>query len=132
MARMVWAAIRKMSMRKSALILAILMVALPGWLRGGVQAPVQTIEVHAHRFGFEPAEITVKAGQPVDLKLISDDVPHSLVIQELGVNEEAKKSQPGETRFTASQSGDYAGKCGRFCGSGHGHMVFTVHVVSGN
>lgn len=92
-------------------------------------APVRTIEVHAHRFAFEPAEITVKAGETVDLKLFSDDVPHSVVVKQLGINETATKAHPSDFQFTAKQTGDFQGRCGRFCGSGHGRMTFTVHVT---
>jgi cytochrome c oxidase subunit II len=91
--------------------------------------PEREIEVHAHRFAFEPSSITVRRGETVRLELISDDVPHSLLIRGLGINEAATKSHPGDIVFTPSQAGDFAGRCGRFCGSGHGRMVFTVHVT---
>jgi cytochrome c oxidase subunit 2 len=88
----------------------------------------RTIEVHAHRFAFEPSEISVTAGETVRLRLISDDVPHSLLVKQLNINLSTTKSTPGEIVFKADTPGDYAGRCGRFCGSGHGRMVFTVHV----
>lgn len=92
------------------------------------QQPIRVIEVHAHRYAFEPSSITVKRGETVRLRLISDDVPHSLLVKGLGINEAASKSHPGEAVFTATRAGDFEGRCGRFCGSGHGHMRFTVHV----
>jgi cytochrome c oxidase subunit 2 len=88
----------------------------------------QAIEVHAKRFSFEPAEITVKEGETVKIHLVSDDVPHSLLIKDLGVNQEVSKAHPADVTFTANKAGDFQGKCGRFCGSGHGSMLFTVHV----
>ena len=91
-------------------------------------ASANTIEIHAHRFNFSPAEITLKKGETVTLKLYSDDVPHSLVIRDLGVNQEVSKGHPGEVTVTPEKTGDFHGKCGRFCGSGHGSMSFTVHV----
>lgn len=93
------------------------------------QEPMRVIVIHAHRFAFEPSSITLHRGETVRLRLISDDVPHSLLIKALGINEAASKSHPGDTVFTASRSGDFEGRCGRFCGSGHGHMRFTIHVV---
>src|SRR5260370_15085467 len=36
------------------------------------QHPTRTIEVHAHRFAFEPSEISVTAGATDRLRLISD------------------------------------------------------------
>ncbi|HEX4005797.1 MAG TPA: cupredoxin domain-containing protein [Acidobacteriaceae bacterium] len=96
---------------------------------GRAQAPARTIEVHAHRYAFEPSSIIVHYGETIRLRLISDDVPHSLLIRTLGINEAASKSHPGEILFTASQAGDFEGRCGRFCGNGHGNMHFVVHVT---
>ena len=93
------------------------------------QEPSRTIEVHAHRFALEPTEITVTKGQLVKIKLISDDVPHSLAVKELGMNVVATKSNPGQASFTPVRAGDFQGRCGRFCGSGHGKMTFTIHVT---
>jgi cytochrome c oxidase subunit II len=90
----------------------------------------QTIEIHAKRFAFEPAEVTVKSGEAVHLHIVSDDVPHSLVVKGLGIDAVVTKSHPADVDFTAKQPGDYAGRCGRFCGSGHGRMTFNVHVTA--
>jgi len=92
------------------------------------QATGQTIEIHAHRYEFSPSQITLKKGETVTLKLFSDDVPHSLVVKELGINKEVSKSHPEEVTVTPDKVGDFRGKCGRFCGSGHGSMALTVHV----
>jgi cytochrome c oxidase subunit II len=89
----------------------------------------RTIEVHAKRFAFSPAEITVKRGDTVTLTLISDDVPHSLLIEGLGVNAAMVKGHPSEVKITPGKAGDFSGRCGRFCGSGHGQMNFVVHVT---
>lgn len=94
-------------------------------------APARTIVVHARRYSFEPAEIAVRAGEKVRLQLISDDVAHSLLVKDLQIDETARKGSPGETEFQATRAGDFQGRCGRFCGSGHGRMVFTVHVTGG-
>lgn len=96
---------------------------------GVPQQATRVIEVHAHRYAFEPSAITVQRGEAIELRLVSDDVPHSLLIKPLGINEAASKSHPGDVVFRASQAGDFQGRCGRFCGSGHGRMQFTVHVT---
>jgi cytochrome c oxidase subunit 2 len=90
---------------------------------------VRTIEIHAHRYSFTPSEISVKKGETVKLKVYSDDVPHSLLIKDLGINLPVTKGKPGETAFTPQKTGDFNGECGRFCGSGHGTMKFTMHVT---
>jgi cytochrome c oxidase subunit 2 len=89
----------------------------------------QTITISAHRFAFEPNEITVKKGQEVTLILQSQDVTHGLVIEGLTVRTEVKKGQSTEVKFTPQSAGTFNGKCAHFCGSGHGQMTFTVHVV---
>jgi cytochrome c oxidase subunit 2 len=119
-----------LTLRRNAILFTLLALCLATSSRGWAQDPPQTIEVHAHRFAFEPAEITVKAGQPVHLHLVTDDVPHSLQIKGLGVSQEVSKSHPADVSFTPAKAGDYQGKCGRFCGSGHGRMTFVVHVTA--
>jgi cytochrome c oxidase subunit II len=87
------------------------------------------IEVTAKRFGFEPAEITLKKGEPVDLVLKSTDVPHGLRFRELNVDVKVSKGGTGETHFTPNLTGTFVGHCSVFCGSGHGSMMLKLHVV---
>jgi cytochrome c oxidase subunit II len=87
------------------------------------------IEVVAKRFAFEPADITVKKGEPVDLVLTSTDVNHGVRIRELGVDLRVTKGKRAETDFTPQAVGTYVGHCSVFCGSGHGQMALTIHVV---
>jgi len=108
----------------TAFAAALLVVAVPVVPAGSQQ---RTIEIHAKRFAFAPAEITVKKGETVSLSLISDDVPHSLLIEGLGVN--AAKGHASQVQIMPTKSGDFAGRCGKFCGSGHGQMRFVVHVT---
>jgi cytochrome c oxidase subunit 2 len=95
---------------------------------GNPQGEGRTIEIHAKRFAFQPAEITLQKGETVTLRLFSDDVPHSLVIKDLGVNREVSKGKEEDVTVTPDKAGDFRGKCGRFCGSGHGSMALMVHV----
>jgi cytochrome c oxidase subunit 2 len=114
----------------SALSVSVIVFALGAIpLCLSAQAPSHTIEVHAKRFVFSPSEVTIKKGDTVKLVLISDDVTHSLVVDGLRVNEEIKKGQPSEVTLSPSSTGDFKGRCGHFCGSGHARMVFVVHVV---
>lgn len=97
-------------------------------LIAAAQEPTRTIEVHAKRFAFTPSEINLKPGETVTLHLVSDDVAHSLLISELKVNQEVTKGHPVDVKVTTTRTGDFRGKCGRFCGSGHGSMTFVVRV----
>lgn len=72
----------------------------------------------------------MKKGETVTLALTSDDVAHSLLIEGLHVNAAITKGRTTEVTIAPTAAGDFPGRCGRFCGSGHGHMTFTVHVVN--
>jgi cytochrome c oxidase subunit II len=110
-------------------MLAFGALALTATALGGEARPVQQIEVTASRFSFSPNEITIKKGQPVTIVVRSTDVTHGLVIQDLGVRTEVKKGQAEDVSLTPEATGTFQGKCGHFCGKGHGSMTFTVHVV---
>ncbi len=92
--------------------------------------PASTITIHAKKYEFIPAEITLKKDQTVKLDLTSDDVEHSLEIPALGINSVMKKGEVTEVEFTPKKTGDFKGKCGKLCGFGHGKMHFIVHVVN--
>lgn len=89
----------------------------------------RTVDITAKRFAFEPAEITLKKGQPVELRLSAIDVSHGLRFRELGVDLKAKKGSTSQVQFTPEKAGSFVGHCSVFCGSGHGSMRLTLHVV---
>ncbi|HEY6447242.1 MAG TPA: cupredoxin domain-containing protein [Acidobacteriaceae bacterium] len=119
-----------MSITRIAMALMLGFTCLVAAGRVPAEDSAQTIEVHAKRFAFEPAEITVKSGEPVHLHIVSDDVAHSLVVKGLGIDAVVSKAHPADVAFTAKHSGDFAGRCGHFCGSGHGRMTFAIHVTA--
>ena len=108
-----------------AMLLAVLFPARPVH----ANAAPRRIELTAKRFEFTPGEITLKKGEPVVIVLKSMDVAHGLSFRELGFNVKASKGQTSEAAFTPTQTGDFVGQCSVFCGSGHGHMKLTLHVV---
>jgi len=87
------------------------------------------IEVTAKRFVFTPGEITLHKGEPVVLVLRSLDVAHGLRFKELGVDVKVGKGGTAEVTFTPDKIGTFVGHCSVFCGSGHGEMTLTLHVV---
>jgi cytochrome c oxidase subunit II len=93
------------------------------------QESPRRVEVTAKRFVFEPAEITLKKGQPVILVLTSADVAHGLRFRELNVDVHAAKGATSQVTFTPDRTGDFVGHCSVFCGNGHGEMTLTLHVV---
>jgi len=90
----------------------------------------RTIEIHAKQFKFEPSEITIRKGETVKLVLYSDDVPHALAVAGLPIHADMVKGHPSTVLVTPEQTGDFQGKCSKFCGAGHRDMHFVVHVVS--
>jgi cytochrome c oxidase subunit II len=87
------------------------------------------IEVVAKRFAFNPAEVTLKKGDPVVLVFRSADVVHGINFKELNIQTEIRKEAPSELSFTPQTAGDFVGHCSRFCGAGHGSMTLTLHVT---
>lgn len=87
------------------------------------------IDVTAKRFTYVPAEITLKKGQPVVLIIRSADVAHGLRFRDLNLDMKISKGGTAEMKFTPEKTGDFVGHCSVFCGSGHGGMMLTLHVV---
>jgi cytochrome c oxidase subunit II len=92
------------------------------------EAP-KKIDVSVKKFGYEPANITLKKGQPVILELTTQDVAHGLKFKELNLNTKIERGKSAELAFTPNQVGDFVGHCSVFCGSGHGSMTLTLHVT---
>jgi cytochrome c oxidase subunit 2 len=111
----------------------VIAVMLAATLSFVVSTPAQPaprrIEVTAKRFDFTPGEITLKKGEPVVLVLKSTDVAHGIRFKELGVEVKVGKGATSETAFTPGKTGTFVGHCSVFCGSGHGSMKLTLHVV---
>jgi cytochrome c oxidase subunit 2 len=87
------------------------------------------IEVTAKRFTFTPGDITLKKGEPVILVVKSADVAHGIRIKELNIDAKVGKGQTSEIPVTPDKTGTFVGHCSVFCGSGHGTMTLTLHVV---
>lgn len=120
---------------KNLMVLCFLSSALmvPGELVQRTWAAAENpkhVEITAHRFGFDPGVITLKKGEPIVLVIRSEDVAHGLRIRELGIEVKVPRGGSSEVRFTPEKAGDFVGHCFVFCGSGHGRMALTVHVVS--
>lgn len=115
--------------RRPMLILLYLVFILAGPVAVAAPATPRRIEITARRFAFDPNNITLKEGEPVDLVLKSLDVTHGLRIRELGLDLKASKDKPAEILFTPHQTGDFIGHCSVFCGAKHGSMMMTFHVV---
>src|SRR5579863_5354658 len=116
-------------------------------IHGDLVAPIaaaqtgatRVIEVSAKKYEFAPAEIHVKQGERVELKVHSVDETHGIKI-EIHPEGTKDKTKPGllfdrpETNgkveknvdqvldFVAVEPGTYDFKCAKLCGMGHRHM----------
>lgn len=94
-----------------------------------------TIEVHARMAeagGWLPGDLTAVAGEPLHLRLVSDDVVHGFAVGQ--TDAPALELPPGqvvETTLTFDQPGAYTYYCTRWCGLGHWRMRGTITVAGG-
>lgn len=109
---------------------ALMLQALFVQTTGAAAENPRRIEITAHRYSFDPGVITLKRGEPVLLVLKSTDVPHGLRFRDLGLEVKVPKGGSSQVQFTPDKVGDFVGHCFVFCGSGHGTMSLTLHVVS--
>ena len=97
------------------------------------QATPQVIEVKLDSYTIKPDKITVKAGQPVTLKVKNEAsfIPHNLIIKapqagvEVKVDVGAGKS--GEVSFTPTQAGSYEMICDKSPPIGKSHKAKGMH-----
>jgi len=89
----------------------------------------KTINIEAKKFSYDPSSIILKKNQPVTLLVKSVDVPHGLRISEFNVNLKVGEGDMSQVTFTPDKTGDFKAHCSTFCGSGHGSMALTIHVV---
>jgi len=94
-----------------------------------VDSKLPIITVHARRYEFKPSNITLKEGQQITLVFISDDVTHSLTVEQLGLEVNIKKSHSSDVLLTPSKVGNFVGECSIYCGAGHDRMKIVFHVT---
>lgn len=101
----------------------------PGALKVDVAGKLWWWEVDYPGSGIVTAnELHVPVGRPIDLRLTSDNVIHSLWIPELAGKEDAIPGQPNHLRFTPESTGVFVGRCAEYCGLQHAHMALRVIV----
>ncbi len=92
----------------------------------------QAIEIHARvaeAGGWGPAELTATVGQPIRLRLTSDDVMHGFAIGQSDVLAiDVPPGQMIETTLAFDKPGKYVFYCTRWCGLGHWRMRGTIEV----
>jgi cytochrome c oxidase subunit II len=71
----------------------------------------RSIEVDATSFEFDPAEITITAGEDIAIVLTSADLEHDFTIDELDTHVAAGKGETAEGGLTADEPGRYTYYC---------------------
>lgn len=108
--------------------LGLVAAAMVGWSAGARADAPRVVEISAKRFAFTPAEVHLKKGEPVTLRISSGDVTHGLYLKALGIDAEIEPGHAAEVTVTPQVAGRFQAICDHFCGSGHGNMHLTIVV----
>jgi cytochrome c oxidase subunit 2 len=93
-------------------------------------AVVRKVTLQAKKFEWIPASIEVKVGQPVELTLVTLDVPHGISSRDLNIPPTTfRKGQPATVTFTPTEPGTFSFKCSKYCGNSHRKMTGQIVVV---
>lgn len=107
------------------LLLSGLALQFPIHLRA--QEP-KVIEITAKRFAFTPNEITLKKGETVKLRVVSEDVTHGLYLKPLKIDADIEPGKTTEIAVTPQTVGKFTAICDHFCGVNHGNMKMSIVV----
>ncbi len=89
----------------------------------------KVIKVVSRRFVFEPAEITLKKGVPVDIEITTEDVVMGFSVPDLQQRADVIPKQVAHVHLKPEKVGTYPFLCDIFCGSGHEGMNGMIKVI---
>ena len=89
----------------------------------------KVVEISAKKFEFSPAQITLKKGEPVILRLSSSDRVHGFMSKPLKIDTDIPAGASTDVNVTPDTAGDFTIICDHYCGTGHGNMKMKVSVV---
>jgi cytochrome c oxidase subunit II len=98
------------------------------WRASAAEGP-RVIEIKAREFEFSPSAITLKKGEPVILRLSSEDRAHGFFLRALKLDAEIPPGKTVDVAVTPKSVGRYTALCDHYCGTGHGSMKMKVTVV---
>ncbi len=119
-------------------VVLLVLVAFPAGIFGyqafrTASASVKVVDIIARtpeHGGFSPDRLSLRAGEPVRLRLSSPDVVHGFTIPGLGVNvDEIYPGKVVEVDVTPDKPGRYAFACTRWCGVDHWRMRGVIEVT---
>lgn len=109
--------------------LAVALLAGAMGTRRAFAAEPKVVEITAKRFSFVPEQVTLKKGEPVTLRLHSEDVTHGFFMRKLKIDTEVEAGKTTDITITPEVAGTYTTICDHFCGANHGNMKMTIVVV---
>jgi nitrous-oxide reductase len=95
-------------MRALALLVALSATAFSGQDQAPTAKP---FSVRAHRFAFEPSRIEVNEDDLVKIELRTDDIAHSLTIDDYRIAKRVGPGQPVTFEFRADRAGTFPYYC---------------------
>jgi len=121
---------KNQKLRKWAACGGLAVVLLGGTIltRRAYAAEPRVVEITAKRFGFAPDQVTLKKGEPVTLRLRSEDVTHGFFMRKLKIDAEVEPGKTTDVTITPEVAGSYTTICDHFCGANHGNMKMTIVV----
>lgn len=79
--------------------------------------------------GKQSPDLIIPAGEPVNLKLISMDVLHSVFIPEFRIKSDMVPGREKQMWFRSDREGEYDLYCAEYCGLRHSYMTSMVRVL---
>ncbi|MCK9520426.1 MAG: cytochrome c oxidase subunit II [Dehalococcoidia bacterium] len=73
--------------------------------------------------------LVIPVGEPVEFRLISNDVIHSFYIRDFLYKLDVVPGRDNRFTVTPKQTGEFIGQCAEYCGVDHEAMRFKLHVV---
>jgi plastocyanin/cytochrome c5 len=121
------------------LLVALLLAAVPLALIVAARAQDNVVTLHAsmpESGGWQPGHLSASVGQPLRLRLISDDVIHGFAVgagpdgrAHNSPEVEVRPGQVTELTLIFDQPGTYTYTCTRWCGSNHWRMRGAIEVA---
>ena len=113
-----------------ALSISTMGIKAPDLVRqANAAAEPRVIEIKAKKFAFSPSEVTLKKGEPVILRLSSEDRAHGFLLKPLKIDTDITPGKATDITVTPTANGQYLVICDHYCGTGHGNMHMKVTVV---
>jgi cytochrome c oxidase subunit II len=100
----------------------LLATAAPPLYAADASNSVQTIQIQAKRYQFEPSTVTLKRGETVKLLLTSEDRTHGFMSRALGIDTDIAAGKTTEIIIKPEKAGTFTTICDHYCGLGHTGM----------